>query len=106
MRSISDIVHTVEEATGRALDGDEGVQHGTGTRELTGATVAWMATPDAIQAAGEAGHELLIVHESLYYPYDVIHSKSPPHRWEEWQINRQRLSLRRRMRHPDDRNEP
>ncbi|MHC4884904.1 MAG: Nif3-like dinuclear metal center hexameric protein [Planctomycetota bacterium] len=93
MTRVSDVVLNIEKATGRTLDGDEGVQHGDGTREFTGATVAWMATPDAIQAAGEAGHELLIVHESLYYPYDVIISKSPPHRWEEWLVNRQRRSL-------------
>jgi putative NIF3 family GTP cyclohydrolase 1 type 2 len=77
MTRVSDVVLNIEKATGRALDGDEGVQHGAGTRELNGATVAWMATPDAIQAAGEAGQELLIVHESICYPYDVIFSKSP-----------------------------
>ena len=52
-----------------------------------------MASPDAIRAAGAAGHDLLIGHESLYFPYDVIVADNPPPGWREWQINRQRFDL-------------
>ena len=62
-------------------------------RNVSGVTVCWMATPDAIHAAGEHGDELLIGHESLYYPYDVINSPNPPAGWEGWQVNRQRREL-------------
>ena len=89
----SDIIDFVEARTGHALNADEGVQHGDGERSVGGATVAWMATPDAIEGAGAAGHGLLIVHESLYYPYDVIHAADPPADWEQWKVNGQRRSL-------------
>jgi len=52
-----------------------------------------MATPDAIQAAAESGDELLIAHESLYYPYDVTNIVNPPADWKQWKVNRQRRSL-------------
>ncbi|MDA3799473.1 MAG: Nif3-like dinuclear metal center hexameric protein [Kiritimatiellae bacterium] len=93
MTTISDIIQHVEALTGHKLNGDEGVQHGDSNRELAGVSVAWMATPETIQAAGKCGHELLIVHESLYYPYNVIQSANPPPDWKKWQINRQRRSL-------------
>lgn len=93
MTTISDIIHHVETLAGHKLSRDEGVQHGDATRELSGVTVAWMATPDAIRAAGKCGHELLIAHESLYYPYNVIISDNPPPDWKEWRVNRQRRSL-------------
>lgn len=93
MTNISDIIQHVETLTGHELNVDEGVQHGDTDRELEGVSVSWMATPDAIEAAGKCGHELLIVHESLYYPYDVVLSTNPPPDWKEWRVNRQRRSL-------------
>lgn len=93
MANISDIIHYVETSTGHGLHGDEGVQHGDAGRTLGGVTVSWMASPDAIRAAGEAGHELLIAHESLYYPYDVINAEKAPEDWREWKVNEQRRSL-------------
>jgi len=89
----SDIIDFVEARTGHALNSDEGVQHGDGERCVRGATVAWMATPDAIEGAGAAGHELLIAHESLYYPYDVLRAADAPADWKQWKVNRQRRSL-------------
>lgn len=90
MVSIADIVSYVEALTGHGLNRDEGVQHGAAAREVHGVTVAWMATPAAIRAAGEAGHELLIGHESLYYPYDVVNQLEGPLGWQRWRVNRQR----------------
>lgn len=89
---VCDLIAHIESLTGHPLNPDEGIQHGA-DRPITGVTLCWMATPDAIRAAGERGHELLIGHESLYYPYDVIHSPSPPAGWETWQVNRQRREL-------------
>ena len=88
-----DIIDYVESRADHCLNHDEGVQHGDSERFIKGVTVAWMATPEAIRAAGESGHELLIAHESLYSPYNVINAPNPPADWEQWKVNRQRRSL-------------
>ena len=98
--TIDDIITYVSDLAGHPLNRDEGVHHGPVGRAVTGATVCWMASPDAIRAAGEHGHELLVCHESLYFPYDVINSPNPPPGWEAWQVNRQRRELLERAR-PD-----
>ena len=74
----SDIIDYVQARTGHTVNPDEGLQYGAGERFVKGVTVAWMATPDAIQAAAESGDELLIAHERLYYPYDVTNVVNPP----------------------------
>jgi len=91
--TISDMIRYVESIAGHKLNQDEGVQCGAGDRPLTGVTVAWMATPEAIEAAHANRHQLLLVHESLYYPYDVVTSPNPPPDWESWRVNRQRREL-------------
>ena len=93
MADISDIIGYVESYTGHGLNRDEGIQFGDSSQSITGATVAWMASPDAIQAAGEAGHDLLIAHESIFYPYDVINMQDAPQDWIKWKVNQQRLEL-------------
>ena len=93
MSTIADIIRCVETLANHKLNADEGVQHGQGDRSLGGATVSWMASPDAILSAGESGHDLLIAHEALYYPSDVLTSTNPPEGWEEWTVNRQRKQL-------------
>jgi len=90
--TVHDIIGYIEALTGHPLNRDEGIQHG-GDRPVAGLTVCWMASPEAIRAAGAHGDELLIGHESLYYPYDVIHSPNPPAGWADWQVNRQRRDL-------------
>ena len=81
------IHHVISKTASQKLGGDEGIHFGPAEREIRGMTVAWMATPEAIQAAGESGHQLLVVHESLFQPYDVIHSAHPPDNWESWPVN-------------------
>lgn len=90
MPTLQEIVDLVESATGHELRPDEGLKHGDGSAPVRGATVAWMPTPDAIQAAGEAGHDLLIGHESLYQPLRLEHA---PEGWEQWPSNRGRREL-------------
>lgn len=90
--TVNELIAYIERLSGHPLNRDEGIQHGA-DRPITGATVCWMASPDAIRAAGEHRDELLIGHESLYYPYDVIHSANPPAGWEGWPVNRQRREL-------------
>ncbi len=92
MATIADIVSFVEHSTGHKLNRDEGMQYGGSDFELQGATVAWMATPDAIEAAGAAGHQLLIAHESVYFPYDALNAPDAPQGWREWKVNKQRIT--------------
>ena len=94
MITISDIIGYVESQTNHKLNRDEGMQFKNDVnRTVHGVTVAWMATPGAIQSAGEAGHELLIAHESVYFPYDVLNATNPPENWREWKVNKQRIDL-------------
>jgi putative NIF3 family GTP cyclohydrolase 1 type 2 len=96
MTTANDIIRHVESLAGHPLNPDEGVQHGDGGRAVSSATVAWTASPGALDAAGAAGDRLFIAHESLYYPYNVIHSPAPPPGWEDWPANRRRrLALER-----------
>ncbi|MEI8241995.1 MAG: hypothetical protein WCI17_01885 [bacterium] len=64
MTTIPDIVRHIEALAGHALNPDEGIQQGDSRRPVPGATVCWMATPEAIDFAHIRGHELLIVHEN------------------------------------------
>lgn len=93
MTAIPDIISHVEKLMGHQLNRDEGVHHGDAEREVTGATVSWMASPGAIEAAGESAHELLIAHESVFFPYDVVNLPDAPADWKSWATNRQRIEL-------------
>ncbi len=94
MTTIREILDYVAEAIGKPLDDEEGVRHGgPAERHITGATVCWMAAPEAIKAAAAAGHELLIGHESLYFPYNAHDPAAPPAGWYDWPVNRQRRKL-------------
>jgi putative NIF3 family GTP cyclohydrolase 1 type 2 len=75
---------------GRPLNADEGVMFGDPQREVTGATVCWMPSPENIRSAADAGHELLIHHESLLYPYPFANTQSLD--TLHWRTNRQRLT--------------
>ena len=93
MTTIQAIIHFVETTSDHPINRDEGVQHNPNTGAIRRVTVCWMATPQAIAAAGRRGDELLIGHESLYYPYDVINQVQQPADWQEWPTNRQRRML-------------
>ena len=93
MSTIADITKHVESLTRHRLNRDEGIHHGPADRTVRGVTLSWMASPDAIQAAGDNGHQLLISHESLYYPYDVVVLAEQPAGWREWPANRQRRQM-------------
>jgi len=93
MTTTIDIIEHVASLSGHGPSREEGVQHGDASCAVTGVTVSWMATPEAIAAAGEAGHELLVSHESLYFPYNVVIAEQTPEGWEDWPVNRQRRAL-------------
>lgn len=88
-----DIVAYVEALSGHALNEDEGVQHGNADRPVHHIWLCWMATADALRAAGQSGADLVVTHESLYYPYNAYHRQDNPLGWEDWPTNRQRRTL-------------
>jgi putative NIF3 family GTP cyclohydrolase 1 type 2 len=90
MPTIDDIILYAAGLSGHPLNPDEGIHHGPAQRSVAGVTLCWMATPGAIADAGRRGHELIIGHESLYYPYNVVINPEKPDGWEQWQTNRQR----------------
>jgi len=93
MPTVADIIRHVEKLSGHALHTDEGVHHGSEHRRVRSAMVCWMATPDAIREAGNRNTDLLICHESLYYPYNAANREDNPEGWEDWRVNKQRRDL-------------
>ncbi len=93
MATIQDIIAYVESLTKHPLNGDEGIHHGSGEREIRRATLSWMATARTLRAAVDRRDELFIGHESLYYPYDVVNMSDPPPDWRDWPINQARRRL-------------
>ncbi len=96
MITVQTIIGYVESLSGHPLNRDEGVHHGSAERPLTGALLCWMATTHALAQAGAAGVELVIAHESLYYPYGALPGQAEPAGWEEWPTNRRRRELLQR----------
>lgn len=90
MTSLGEIVRHIEGLSGHALNADEGVHLGDPAVAVSGVTVAWMASPDAIEAAGRRGDQVLMCHESLYYPYNAAHAPPADLGWRDWKVNRQR----------------
>lgn len=96
MTTIQDVIAAVERLAGHALRRDEGLQHGRAERAIERALVCWMATPDALAHAASLGAQLVVAHESLYYPYDAMVRTDNPPGWEDWPTNRQRRELLQR----------
>ncbi|MGD2175499.1 MAG: Nif3-like dinuclear metal center hexameric protein, partial [Candidatus Brocadiaceae bacterium] len=84
MQRVSDIIAFVEESTGHPIHTDEGVWHGSADDEVEDVLLCWQATRDVLERAGQEGTDLVIGHESLYYPYDVLGGREGPEGWEEW----------------------
>lgn len=93
MTTANDIITTVEGLSGHPLHSDEGVQMGRAGAPVERALVCWMATRDALLAAEAMGAELVIAHESLFYPYNVRLMPGKVEAWESWPTNRQRRQV-------------
>src|SRR6266550_919598 len=89
MLCTKDIHRWLEEKVGHRLHPDEGVMFGDPNRELSGVSVCWMPSPENMEMAAAAGHELLIHHEALMYPYPFEHQQ--PLNAIHWYTNSQRL---------------
>jgi len=93
MHTTADIIAFVTQAVGHPLSSEEGVQHGSADDQVQRVLVCWMATRGALERAVEIGAQLVVGHESLYYPYNVIQSKDAPPGWQDWSVNRARRAL-------------
>ncbi len=93
MATIDEIIQYVEVLSGHKLNADEGVHFGTKNKDVRTAVVCWMATKGAIEFAYKIGADLLIAHESLYFPYDAVIRDDNPEGWEDWPVNKQRRTL-------------
>lgn len=93
MISTNDIVAYIQELSGHPLNRDEGIQHGSGSDPIGKALVTWMATAPALAQAGATSCQLVLCHESLYFPYDAAVRSDNPRGWEQWPTNRQRREL-------------
>jgi putative NIF3 family GTP cyclohydrolase 1 type 2 len=83
MVRVKDIIEYVESLSGHSLNSDEGVQYGRIDAQVQKVLVCWMATRNALENAGKIGCDLVIAHESLYYPYDAAVRKDTPAGWQE-----------------------
>lgn len=93
MPTVAEIIRHVETLSGHPLNQDEGVHHGSTDRSVQRALVCWMASADAIREAGRQGAELIICHESLYYPYNAANRADNPSGWQNWPTNKRRREL-------------
>ncbi|HEV2123769.1 MAG TPA: Nif3-like dinuclear metal center hexameric protein [Chloroflexota bacterium] len=74
------------------LNRDEGLRFGEPDAPVQGIQVCWMATQDAIEAAAASGANLIVAHEDLFYPYDVL-VKGGPADFLTWRTNARRARL-------------
>jgi putative NIF3 family GTP cyclohydrolase 1 type 2 len=93
MITTNDIIVYIEELSGHHLNSDESIQHGSGSAPVSKALVTWMATAPSLDQAGKNGCQLVICHESLYFPYNAAIRTDNPAGWDQWPTNRQRREL-------------
>lgn len=93
MARVREIVDYTKKLSGHKLNVDEGVQFGSGEAEVRKVLVCWMATEGALERAGKIEADLVIGHESLYFPYDAAVRTDNPPGWENWAVNRKRREL-------------
>ncbi|NLX36879.1 MAG: hypothetical protein GXY68_09350 [Chloroflexi bacterium] len=90
MSTVNDVIAMIERMVGHSLHRDEGLHHGRPDAEVERIMVCWMASPQALEVAAAQGAQLVIAHESLYYPYDAVVRSDNPSNWQEWPTNAQR----------------
>jgi putative NIF3 family GTP cyclohydrolase 1 type 2 len=64
-----EVVRFIEQQVPK-LSGEEGFQYGDPEIEVSGVVVCWMATVPALRYAADNGCNLVICHESTFYPDD------------------------------------
>jgi len=85
-----DIVKYLTALAGGKLDRDEGLHFGIPDQEIKGITLCWMADKNAIEFAADKGTNLIVTHESLFYPYDIVVNGGQPD-FMSWKVNQNRI---------------
>jgi putative NIF3 family GTP cyclohydrolase 1 type 2 len=97
LATIQSIIEYVERLSGHRLNADEGVHYGDPKRTVERMVVCWMATIDALEYAGKQSADLVLAHESLFYPYGALigedASGEAAAEWQSWNTNRRRVEL-------------
>ncbi len=93
---VADVVAWLVELAQRngqaGLNADEGLRFGERDAVVRGIQVCWMADCGSINAAAAAGANLIVAHEDLFYPYDVL-VKGGPADFLTWRTNARRATL-------------
>lgn len=89
-RTAFDILEWVAREVGRRPYADEGISFGPAHRSVDGISVCWMPDAGAIEAAAKAGHQLLIHHEALTFPYPAF-TETRERQYLAWPTNILRL---------------
>ncbi|MFC5651215.1 Nif3-like dinuclear metal center hexameric protein [Paenibacillus solisilvae] len=79
----------IERMTG-GFGRDEGLHFGDPRREVRKALICWMADEEAIAAAAAFGADVIVTHESLFYPYDIVVNGGVPD-FMAWRTNARRI---------------
>jgi len=90
------LIGFIEELDGRPLARDGGLKFGRPQEPLRSILVCWMATVDALETAGQKGCDLVLTHESVFYPYNATDKTDNPPGWEDWPTNRLRREVMER----------
>jgi putative NIF3 family GTP cyclohydrolase 1 type 2 len=93
MVPIRDVIAYVEQSSTHPLHSDEGLQVGDPDMQIQSILACWMATKNALERAAEVRADLVLSHESLYYPYDALVRQDNPEGWQDWPVNRYRRQL-------------
>lgn len=88
---VRDILGYLETLSG-GLGKEEGVLFGNPDCEVKKILVCWMANVTAIEEAVKSGVDLIIAHESLLYPYDILEQVGPAD-YLGWHTNNIRIEI-------------
>ena len=91
--TVNDIMRHIESLSGRPLEPDEIVYHGSADTRVTRVVTTWMPTPEAIREAAKRGAELLIGHEVLEFPQLYREAAHPECIGRMWLPNTERRRL-------------
>ncbi|HIE04355.1 MAG TPA: hypothetical protein EYP61_06305 [Candidatus Latescibacteria bacterium] len=87
----SELISWFEGKRGRPLNPDEGLKFGDPNVQSDKVMVAWTATPDVIEGTGRWGANILLVHESPFFPYNPEEGGTSD--FLTWRANLRRIAL-------------
>lgn len=88
VNDIKEYIRKLAEGLGK----DEGLLFGVPDAKVNKILVCWMADVAAIRYAAQTGANLIVTHESLFYPYDIVVNGGVPE-FMTWHTNHKRMEL-------------